>query len=46
MNTNNPLAVEPETEMIAAAKILLPPVFWIHLDCSGELRDNAKDFLK
>jgi len=32
--------------MMPALKILLPPVFWIHLDCSGGLRENAKDFPK
>ena len=46
MNSNNPLAAEPETENDTGVKNLLSPVFWIRLDCSGGLRDNAKDFLK
>jgi hypothetical protein len=36
----------PKPKMMPAAKIHLSPFFRFHLDCSGGLRDNDKDFLK
>jgi hypothetical protein len=47
MNTNNPLAVKPETENDAGhQKFSLSPVLKFHFDCSGGSSDNDKDFLK
>jgi hypothetical protein len=46
MNSNNPLAVEPETENDAALEISSFDPFGISLHCSGGWRDNDKDFLK
>jgi hypothetical protein len=47
MNSNNPLAVEPENENDALLnKIVLSPVLEFHFDCSGGSSDSDKDFLK
>jgi hypothetical protein len=46
MISNNPLAVEPKTENDADRENSSVTFFGFHLDCSGGLRDNVKDFVK
>jgi hypothetical protein len=46
MNSNNPLAVEPETENDAGLENCPVTFSESHFCCSGGWRDNDKDFLK
>lgn len=51
MNSNNPLAVEPETENDNAAfeifpVTLLSPLYWISLRLQRRLERHDKDFFK
>ncbi|MFZ2155402.1 MAG: hypothetical protein WAV72_04665 [Bradyrhizobium sp.] len=51
MNSNNPLAVEPETENDDAAfeifsATLLTPLYWISLRLQRRLKRHDKDFFK
>jgi hypothetical protein len=46
MNTNNPLAVEPETENDAGCENFFDQRFSNVLVCSGGCSDKNKDFLK